>query len=135
MEQKAQSEKVTKVKRIIARIGTYNELRAINQYVSERHEVLKRREQDAKIQERWDKIAGLPIGSELGVNAHGYNQFPRGTLLEIDSFSTRGRKCVYLKAPNGKKYSFDRQSIYRYDIRRLDEINLQKMWDRGVLSL
>jgi hypothetical protein len=93
-----------------------------------------KRNREAKIQAQWEKIENLPVGSQVAVNAEGYRQFPRGTVLEVDSFSVRGRKCVYLKHES-KRYSFDRASVDAYDIKPAAEIDLSKMWDKGLLAL
>jgi hypothetical protein len=102
----------------------------VRKYFSERWDVLLKRQREAKVQAKWEKIASLPVGSQVGVNAEGYPQFPRGTVLEIKSFSTRGRKCVY-----GKFYSFDRRAIDSYDIRPSNEVDLSKSWDTMVVTL
>jgi hypothetical protein len=129
-----ENRKITRAKRIIGRMETTEELRAIQKYISERWEIINRRGRDAKIQARWEKIATLPMGAEIAVNAHGYRQFPGGSILVIDSFSTRGRKCVYLKTENGKRYSFNRKALDDYDIQPAAEIDLTKMWDKGVMA-
>jgi hypothetical protein len=65
---------VTKAKRLIAMMGT-EEIREIQEYASERWKVVQRRKCEAQDQAQWDKLAGLPIGSEVAVNAYGDRQF------------------------------------------------------------
>lgn len=135
MPQEVTSSKVIRAKRVIAHIDTTEELRSIQKYISERWEIINERRREAKRQAQWEKIAALPIGTEVAVNAHGYRQFPRGTVFSIDAFSVRGRRCVYLKSEDGKRYSFDRKSIDDFDIKPRTEVDLNKMWDTGRFAL
>ena len=127
-------EKITSAKRVISRMDR-QELQIVRKYLSEREKVLWDRERQAKIALQWEKIVALPLGSAVMVNTKGYAQFPRGTKLEIASFSARGRKCAHLKClTDGKVYSFDRSAIHSYNVRPADEVDLTRPWDRMVIA-
>jgi hypothetical protein len=111
--------KVTAAKRIIAHMNK-DEVNAMEQYVRERQKALYKRERDSKIAARWEALKRLPPGTQLKIWTTTYNGsfLQRGDCLEIDSFSARGRRCVYLKLlKNGKCYSFNPEEIETYDFR------------------
>jgi hypothetical protein len=125
---------VTKAKFLIARMSK-EEILEMEAYVKERWKVIRRREEEVKTLAQWEKVAHLSIGSEVAVNAYGYTQFPRGTVLTVDSFNTRGPKRICLKTTGGKRYNFSPENIGSYDIKPLTEVDTSKPWEKGVLEL
>lgn len=120
---------VTKAKRIIARMGK-DELKEISQYVSERIKLAYRREHEAKERAHFEKIAALPCGSQIVVNALGHEKWPRGTRLTFEGIDQRARKYpLQLKTDAGKAWSFSRSAVHDYDLVPEAEFDGSKMWN------
>ncbi len=95
-----------------------------------------RREQAARNHAAWEKISDLPIGARVAVNAAGSDKpLPRGTILEIVSFDTAGRKrWVELKREQGKKTWFGPRHLEYWDIQPVNEADLSGPPNRMHLS-
>src|SRR5919106_6725524 len=96
------NERVSRVKCLIARMTTEEELREIGQCLRNRATLLQQQKYQQQAQAKLQKLKGIPLGSRLIVSSAGDAQWPRGTALEVNAFSPRGYPIV--KAPNGKKY-------------------------------
>jgi hypothetical protein len=94
---------VTKAKRLIGRMNV-EELREIEGYTRQRWAVVRGREEGVKLQARWEKIASLPVGSEVAVNAHGYREFPRGTVLTVEAYLSKNRRRKTLQLQPAKPW-------------------------------
>jgi hypothetical protein len=53
---------------------------------------------------------------------------PRGTIMELESFNLRGRKCVHLKHQE-KVWRFNAHYLHSYDIHPAGEVDLSKAPD------
>jgi hypothetical protein len=106
--------RLTKAKRVVARMTTAEEIQELRKYLYERERILNNRKRQQQIQAKWEKIAGLPTGSRITVNLEGDPVLSRGTELEIDSRTARGRLIV--KAPNGKKYRINAGNTDQFDL-------------------
>jgi hypothetical protein len=106
--------RVTKAKRVVARMTMPEEIQELRKYLYQRERTLCHRKSEQRIQAKWEKIVGLPTGSRITVNVEGDSLWRRGTELEIDSRTARGRLIV--KAPDGKKYRIHTNVADRFDL-------------------
>lgn len=130
MEAEKKNQNVTAVIRRLARMDK-EELKAVGAYLNERWKLLDKRETEARFKAKyeaaWARISNLPVGAPVVVNADGNQQFPRGTIMEIESFNSRGRKSVHLK-PQGKdtSFTFSSYNLDRFDVHPAGEVDLSK---------
>jgi hypothetical protein len=108
-----------------------DELKTVGVYLNERWKLLDKRETEARFKAQydaaWGRISNLPVGASVVVNAEGNRQLPRGTIMKIKSFNSRGRKSAHLQ-PKGKDnvFTFSPYNLNRFDIHPAGEIDLSK---------
>jgi hypothetical protein len=61
--------------------------------------------------------------------------FPRGTVLQVDSLNTKGPKRICLKTADGKRYNFAPKDVGHFDIKSAAECDINAPWERGILHL
>lgn len=121
---------VTKAKRTISHIETVGELQQLRKYLFEREQILNQRARADRQKAKWQKIADLPVGARVVVNAAGDRQWPRGTELE---FIGVARTRLHLSR-EGKTYTINAANVDWFDLRPAGEFKAEGLDHPVILS-
>ena len=105
----------TNLKRAISRITDIKELHELSNHIQARRKLLNERRWLAEVEEAWERIKVLPVGTTLHVATKGTffgGPFQRGDVFTLKSV---GRRTITVEN-KGRLWRFPAVQIKRYDL-------------------